>query len=56
MDLRPVPKHLIVARYFAKEQAALNQLAAELENVTARLAESRRNTAVKTAHSPSWKK
>ena len=34
-----VPKSLIVARYFAKEQAALDQLAAELESVTARLAE-----------------
>ena len=34
-----VPKALIVARYFAREQAALDQLAAELESVTARLAE-----------------
>ncbi|MGQ0605179.1 MAG: type I restriction-modification system subunit M [Anaerolineales bacterium] len=34
-----VPKLLIVARYYAKEQAAIDQLAAELENVTARLAE-----------------
>ncbi len=34
-----VPKPLIVARYFAKEQAAIDQLAAELESVTARLAE-----------------
>jgi type I restriction enzyme M protein len=34
-----VPKPLIVARYFAKEQAAINQLAAELESVTARLTE-----------------
>ena len=32
-----VPKALIVARYFAKEQAAIDQLAAELESVTARL-------------------
>ncbi len=34
-----VPKSLIVARYFAKEQAALTQLEAELEAVTARLTE-----------------
>ncbi len=34
-----VPKALIVARYFAKEQAAIDQLAAELEGVTAQLAE-----------------
>ncbi len=34
-----IPKPLIVARYFAKEQAALDQLAADLESVTARLAE-----------------
>ena len=34
-----VPKALIVARYFAKEQAAIDQLAAELEGVTARLTE-----------------
>jgi len=34
-----IPKPLIVARYFAKEQAALDQLAAALESVTARLAE-----------------
>jgi type I restriction enzyme M protein len=34
-----VPKALIVARYFANEQAAIDQLAAELEGVTARLAE-----------------
>ena len=34
-----IPKALIVARYFAKEQAAIDQLAAELEGVTARLAE-----------------
>jgi type I restriction enzyme M protein len=34
-----VPKALLVARYFAKEQAALDQLAADLEGVTARLAE-----------------
>lgn len=34
-----VPKSLIVARYFAKEQEALDQLAAELEGVTARLTE-----------------
>jgi type I restriction enzyme M protein len=32
-----VPKAIIVARYFAKEQAAIDQLIAELENVTARL-------------------
>ena len=34
-----VPKPLIVARYFAKEQAAIDQLAAELETVTAKLTE-----------------
>jgi type I restriction enzyme M protein len=34
-----IPKSLIVARYFAKEQAAIDQLAAELEGVTARLTE-----------------
>ena len=34
-----IPKALIVARYFAKEQAAIDQLAAELESVTAQLAE-----------------
>ena len=34
-----IPKPLIVARYFAKEQAALDQLATDLESVTARLAE-----------------
>ncbi|WP_398500530.1 N-6 DNA methylase [Variovorax sp.] len=34
-----VPKPLIVARYFAKEQAALQALQAELERVSAKLAE-----------------
>ena len=34
-----VPKDFVVARYFRKEQEALDQLAAELENVTARLTE-----------------
>ncbi|MBA4157442.1 MAG: N-6 DNA methylase [Gemmatimonadetes bacterium] len=34
-----VPKALIVARYFAAEQAAIDQLAAELESVSARLTE-----------------
>jgi len=34
-----LPKPYVVARYFAAEQAALDQLAAELEAVTARLAE-----------------
>ncbi|WP_338638840.1 type I restriction-modification system subunit M [Burkholderia pyrrocinia] len=34
-----VPKTLIVARYFAKEQAALDALQAELEDVSAKLAE-----------------
>ena len=33
------PKALIVARYYAREQAAIDQLAAELEGVSARLAE-----------------
>jgi type I restriction enzyme M protein len=34
-----IPKALIVARHFADEQEAIDQLAAELEAVTARLAE-----------------
>ena len=34
-----IPKAIIVARYFAKEQAAVDQLAAEFEGVTARLTE-----------------
>ncbi|HKI02539.1 MAG TPA: type I restriction-modification system subunit M [Thermoanaerobaculia bacterium] len=34
-----IPKALIVARYFAKDQAAIDQLAAQLEGVTARLNE-----------------
>jgi type I restriction enzyme M protein len=34
-----LPKPLIVARYFAKEQEAIAKLGAELESVTARLAE-----------------
>jgi type I restriction enzyme M protein len=34
-----IPKTLIVAHYYAKEQAAIDQLAAELEGVSARLAE-----------------
>jgi len=34
-----IPKPLIVARYYAKEQAAIDQLAAEMESVAARLAE-----------------
>ncbi|MGA9762006.1 MAG: type I restriction-modification system subunit M [Gaiellaceae bacterium] len=34
-----VPKELVVARYFAEEQAAIDQLTAELEGVEARLAE-----------------
>jgi type I restriction enzyme M protein len=34
-----IPKALIVARYFGKEQAVIDQLAAELEGVTARLTE-----------------
>ena len=34
-----IPKALIVARYFAKEQAAIDQLATKLEGVTARLTE-----------------
>jgi type I restriction enzyme M protein len=34
-----IPKHLIVARYFAAEQAAIDQLAAEVESVTTRLAQ-----------------
>jgi REP element-mobilizing transposase RayT len=34
-----IPKALIVARYFAKEQAAIDRLAVDLESVTARLSE-----------------
>ncbi len=34
-----VPKPLIVARYYAKEQAAIDKLVAEFESVTAKLAE-----------------
>jgi type I restriction enzyme M protein len=34
-----IPKAIIVARYFAAEQTAIDQLAADLESVTARLAE-----------------
>ncbi len=34
-----IPKPLIVARYFADDQAAIDQLAVELEGITARLAE-----------------
>jgi type I restriction enzyme M protein len=34
-----IPKPFVVARYFAKEQAAIDRLAAELEGVTARLTE-----------------
>jgi type I restriction enzyme M protein len=34
-----IPKALIVARYFGQEQAAIDQLAVELEGVTARLTE-----------------
>jgi type I restriction enzyme M protein len=34
-----IPKALLVARCFAKEQAAIDQLAVELEGVTARLSE-----------------
>jgi len=34
-----IPKALIVARYFAREQAAIDRLAAELESVSARLTE-----------------
>ena len=34
-----VPKDLLVARFYAKEQAAIDQLAADLERVSARIAE-----------------
>jgi type I restriction enzyme M protein len=34
-----IPKVLIIDRYFAKEQAVINHLAAQLEAITARLAE-----------------
>jgi type I restriction enzyme M protein len=34
-----IPKSLVVARYFVTEQAAIDQLAVDLESVTARIAE-----------------
>ncbi len=34
-----IPKALLVARYFAKDQASIDQLAADLESATARLTE-----------------
>jgi type I restriction enzyme M protein len=34
-----IPKPLLVARYFAKDQAVIDKLAAELEGITARLTE-----------------
>jgi len=34
-----IPKPLIVARYFAKEQKAIDRIAAELEGITARITE-----------------
>ena len=34
-----VPKDLLIARYFAREQATIDTLAAELESITARLTE-----------------
>jgi len=34
-----IPKALIVARYFAKEQEAIDQLAAELESIAAKITE-----------------
>ncbi|HVX13102.1 MAG TPA: type I restriction-modification system subunit M [Pirellulales bacterium] len=34
-----IPKPLIVARYFAKEQVAIDELSAELESITAKVAE-----------------
>lgn len=34
-----IPKNLIVNRYFAKEEQAIDQLANELENITAKLTE-----------------
>ena len=50
-----VPKALIVARYFAKEQEAIDKLAAELEGVTAQIDRDwRRNTAARKAPSPNW--
>ena len=39
LGLRPGSQALIVARYFAKEQAAIDQLAAELESVSAKITE-----------------
>ncbi len=38
-DCDLVPKPLIVARYFAQEQSEIDELAAELEGVAAKLAE-----------------
>ncbi len=34
-----IPKHLIVARYFSEEQAAIDQLVVDLDSVTSRLSE-----------------
>jgi type I restriction enzyme M protein len=34
-----IPKHLIVARYYAKEQAGIDQVAVDLESVSAKVAE-----------------
>jgi type I restriction enzyme M protein len=34
-----IPKRLVVARYYAKDQTAVDQIAAELESVTAKLTE-----------------
>ena len=47
-----IPKPLIVARFSAKEQAAIDQLAADLESVTARLRNWRRKTAATRVPSP----
>jgi type I restriction enzyme M protein len=46
-----IPKPLIVARYFAKEQAALEAKQAELETATAALADWRRSTGARKAAS-----
>jgi type I restriction enzyme M protein len=49
-----IPKALIVARYFAAEQAALDGLAAELEASPPGSPSWRKNTAARRAPSPSW--
>jgi len=47
-----IPEVFIVARYFAKEQAAIDHLAAELERVTARLTQMEEEHSGEDGHSP----